>query len=61
MSDIYEQRPEELAGFYAARFAQGFGPNAERKLGWTIRDAEAAGDRRRARFWAQVRERVRAA
>jgi hypothetical protein len=61
MSDIYYERPEELARFYAARLRQGFGPNAERKLGWTIRDADAGDDRRRARFWSRVRELVRAA
>jgi 4-hydroxyphenylpyruvate dioxygenase-like putative hemolysin len=60
MSDIYEERPGELAQFYAQRFAEGFGPNAARKLGWTVRDAEAAGDRRRARFWGDVRARLEA-
>jgi hypothetical protein len=55
MTDLYHERPEELARFYAARMAQGFGANHDRKLGWTIRDAQAAGDWPRVRFWERVR------
>lgn len=54
MADAYVERAEELARFYAERMSAGFGPALERKLGWIIRDAETAGDRRRARFWQQV-------
>lgn len=59
MADIYFENPESLARTYAERLSAGFGPAAERKLGWTLRDAEAAGDRRRCRFWQQVRDAVR--
>lgn len=55
MADLYDEQPEQLARFYAERMEQGFGPNLGRKLEWTIRDAEAAGDRRRVKFWEQVR------
>jgi hypothetical protein len=54
MADIYFQDPGALARFYAARMSEGFGPAVERKLGWTLRDAAAAGDRRRQHFWQQV-------
>ncbi|HEV2550610.1 MAG TPA: hypothetical protein VGU20_25070 [Stellaceae bacterium] len=40
--------------------SRGFGPAVMRELGWTIRDAEAAGDRRRAQFWGRVRDIARA-
>ncbi len=56
MADIYFADPEALARFYAERMREGFGPAIERKLAWTLRDAEAAGDRRRQRFWQQVRD-----
>lgn len=59
MADIYFEDPEALARFYAERMQQGFGPAIERKLAWTLRDAEAEGDRRRRRFWQQVREAAR--
>jgi hypothetical protein len=55
MSDPYRERPEELARFYARRMAEGFGPNLDRRLTWAIRDAGAALDRRRVRFWESVR------
>jgi hypothetical protein len=54
MADIYVQDPEALARFYAERMSEGFGAAVERKLAWTLRDAAAAGDRRRQRFWQQV-------
>jgi hypothetical protein len=56
MADRYYEQREALARFYAERMSEGFGPAVVRKLGWTIRDAEAAGDRPRAKFWARVRE-----
>lgn len=56
MADRYDDQKEALARFYAERMSEGFGPAVMRKLGWTIRDAEAAHDRRRAQFWARVRE-----
>ncbi|HWI27968.1 MAG TPA: hypothetical protein VN668_13425 [Stellaceae bacterium] len=54
MADPYFEPEETLVQFYAERMSKGFGPAVERKLGWTIRDAEAEGDRRRARFWQKV-------
>lgn len=59
MDDAYYSKPDELARFYAKKMAQGYGPAAERKLGWDIRDARNAGDRRRAEFWERVRQYVR--
>jgi hypothetical protein len=59
MTDSYFENPERLARTYAERLSAGFGPAAERKLAWTLRDAEAAGDRRRYRFWLLVRDAVR--
>lgn len=59
MADSYFEDPEGLARLYAERLSAGFGPTVERKLAWTLRDAEAAGDRRRTRFWQQVRDAVR--
>ena len=56
MADRYHHQKEALARFYAEQMSAGFGPAVTRKLGWTIRDAEAAHDRRRAQFWARVRE-----
>ena len=56
MADAYDEQPEQLARFYAERLKEGFGANLWRKLEWTIRDAEAAGDRRRVKFWDQVRQ-----
>ncbi len=56
MADRYHDQKEALAHFYAERMSDGFGPAVMRKLGWTIRDAEAAHDRRRAQFWTRVRE-----
>lgn len=53
--DAYKERPQELARFYARRMAEGFGPNLDRRLAWAIRDADAALDRRRVRFWESVR------
>jgi hypothetical protein len=58
MSDPYDVRPQELAQFYAERMRAGFGPAAERKIGWIQRDADAAGDRRRVQFWQQVRDAI---
>ncbi len=55
MSDPYQERPEELARFYARRMAEGFGANLDRRLSWAIRDADVALDRRRVRFWESVR------
>jgi hypothetical protein len=55
MSDPYQERPEELAQFYALRMTEGFGPNLDRRLAWAIRDARAVLDRRRLRFWESVR------
>ena len=55
MADRYHDQKEALARFYAERMSEGFGPAVMRKLGWTIRDADAAGDRRRAQFWERVR------
>lgn len=60
MGDRYFDEKEALARFYAERMSRGFGPAVMRKLGWTIRDAEAAHDRRRAQFWERVREIARA-
>lgn len=59
MTDVYDANPDELARFYAERIAAGFGPSAARKLDWNIRDAQAAGDRRRAAFWETVRRHLR--
>jgi hypothetical protein len=59
MADTYYEAPDDLARFYAEKMAQGFGPSTERKLQWNIRDALAAGDRRRAQFWERVREHAR--
>ncbi len=56
MADLYDEQRETLARLYAKRMGQGFGANLRRKLEWTIRDAEAAGDRQRAGFWQQVRQ-----
>lgn len=56
MADIYRERPEELARFYAERMGEGFGPALPRKLGFAIRDARQDGDRARCRFWERVRE-----
>lgn len=56
MADRYHDQQEALARFYAERMSEGFGPAVTRKLGWTIRDAEAAHDRRRAQFWMRVRD-----
>lgn len=61
MADPYFEPEETLVQVYAERMSEGFGPAVERKLGWTIRDAEAAGDRRRARFWQKVGAAVRQA
>ncbi len=55
MTDIYFQDSDALARFYAERIKRGFSGNLERKLQWTIRDARAAHDRRRVRFWEEVR------
>jgi hypothetical protein len=59
MADPHFEQEAALVQFYAERMSEGFGPAVERKLDWTIRDAEAAGDRRRARFWQKVRETTR--
>lgn len=58
MPDPYDDAPEELAQLYAEKMARGFGPGIGRKVNWNIRDAKAAGDRRRAEFWELVRRRV---
>jgi hypothetical protein len=54
MSDLYQERPEDLARFYALRMAEGFGPNLDRKIAWAIRDARVALDHPRLRFWEHV-------
>ncbi len=56
MADIYDERPDELARFYAERMARGYGPAIGRKLDWTLRDARHDGDGRRVRFWQRVRD-----
>ena len=58
MPDPYDNAPEELARFYAEKMARGFGPGVGHKVNWNIRDAKAAGDRRRAEFWELVRHRI---
>ena len=55
-SDRFDQHPAELATFYAEDMARDLGPAMERHLEWKIRDARAAGDRRRVRFWESVRD-----
>ena len=54
MADAYFEQPEQLARFNAERMSARFGPALEPKLTSTLREAEAAGDRRRVRFWQQV-------
>lgn len=61
MADIYDERPEELARFYAERMARGYGSAIHRKLDWTLRDAGSDSDRRRVRFWERVRHAAAAA
>ena len=55
MADTYDERPDELARFYAERMAHGYGPAIGRKLDWTLRDARYDGDGQRSRFWQRVR------
>jgi hypothetical protein len=59
LNDVYYERPDELARFYAERMQRDAGPKAAETVGFHIRDAEAVSDATRADFWRQVLDLIR--